>query len=233
VWQELRTELHPQGLEIVTVALDTGGVDAAGPWIARAKAEHPSLIDEAHVCDELFGFVNVPMSVWIDEEGIIVRPAEPAWPGKSITREFLKNAPAPAADLDPYLVATLEQTAKIRVNPRKYLEMLRDWVANGAQSTYALDPDEVIARSAPRPREEAEAAAHFELGQHLWRAGERDGAIEHLRAAHRLQPKNWTYKRQAWSFVDAFQRPSEEFEGDWVSDVKKFGPENYYAPLVD
>ena len=67
MWQALRSELHPLGLEVVTVALDTGGIDAARPWIERAKAEHPSLIDQAHVMDALFGIVNVPCGVWIDE----------------------------------------------------------------------------------------------------------------------------------------------------------------------
>ena len=42
MWQELRTELYPQGLEIVTVALDVGGAQAAGPWIDLAKPEHPA-----------------------------------------------------------------------------------------------------------------------------------------------------------------------------------------------
>ncbi len=37
MWQELRSELHPQGLEIVTVALDTGGAEAARPWIEAAQ----------------------------------------------------------------------------------------------------------------------------------------------------------------------------------------------------
>ena len=46
-WKDLRTELRPQGLEIVTVALDARGIETAGPWIEKAAAEHPSLIDEA------------------------------------------------------------------------------------------------------------------------------------------------------------------------------------------
>ena len=42
VWQELREELRPRGLEIVTVALDAGGAATAGPWIAKAAPRHPS-----------------------------------------------------------------------------------------------------------------------------------------------------------------------------------------------
>ena len=53
--------------------------EAARPFIERAHPEHPSLIDSAHVVDELFGVVNVPNGVWIDEEGMIVRPSEPAF----------------------------------------------------------------------------------------------------------------------------------------------------------
>ena len=67
MWQELREELHPRGLEIVTVALDTGGVDAAKPFVDKAQPNHPSLLDEAHLVDELFGVVNVPNGVWIDD----------------------------------------------------------------------------------------------------------------------------------------------------------------------
>ena len=53
-----------------------------------------------------------------------------------------------------------------------------------------------------------------------------------FREAHRLQPDNWTYKRQAWEFVDPIlQGPSEQYEGDWLSDVRKIGAENYYPPV--
>ena len=45
-----------------------------------------------------------------------------------------------------------------------------------------------------------------------------------FREAHRLQPDNWTYKRQAWEFVDPIlQGPSEQYEGDWLSDVRAIG----------
>ena len=56
----MRQELHPDGLEIVTVALTTIGAEDARRWIEAAHPEHPALIDQAHVLDELFGVVNVP-----------------------------------------------------------------------------------------------------------------------------------------------------------------------------
>jgi hypothetical protein len=231
VWQELRTELHPKGLEVVTVALDVKGAEAAGKFIDAANAEHPSLIDDRHFLGESLGVVNVPSGTWIDEEGMIVRPPEPAWPGRSMFREMMP-AETPK-ELDPYLARSLDTTRKIKVNPAKYGEALRDWVTNGPTSTYALSPDEVIARAQPRPPEHALAAAHFELGQHLYRTGATEAGIGHLREAHRLHPQNWTYKRQSWSMVSWTQGPSEEFEGDWAGDVEKYGPENYYRIADD
>ena len=221
----MRKELHPKGLEVVTVALDTEGLPAARYFIERAEPEHPALVDQSHLMDELFGVVNVPTGVWIDEEGTIVRPAEPAFPEK-----LGFKIPKGLENLDPYIAGMLEETAKIK-HDRRYVPAVRDWVERGAGSRYALSPDEVVARSRPRSREVGLAAAHFELGQHLWREGKRDDAIRHIREAHRLQPDNWTYKRQAWSFINPVQAPSAEFEGDWLGDVRKIGAENYYPDL--
>jgi hypothetical protein len=226
VWQEVRAELHPQGLEVVTVALDAGGAEAAGPWIDAAQPEHPSLIDEAHLLDALLGIVNVPSGVWIDADGMIVRPPEPAFPGRSVLAEM--EFPE---DLPPQLAEMLAESSKIRIQPERYLAALRDWAARGAESAFVLSPDEVLERSARRPFEVSQAAACFELGQHLHRSGHPQDAVRWFREAHRLQPENWTYKRQAWSFVDPLQGPSEEYEGDWLSDVRKIGAENYYPQV--
>ena len=69
------------------------------------------------------------------------------------------------------------------------------------------------------------------MAQHLHRSGELDRAVTHFKAAHRLQPDNWTYKRQAWSFAHPLQGPNDVYDGDWLSEVKKIGAENYYPAL--
>jgi hypothetical protein len=57
-----------------------------------------------------------------------------------------------------------------------------------------------------------------------------------FRRAHELDPANWTYKRQAWTFAtteegqpsDLMQGPNDLFEGNWLDDVRAVGAENYY-----
>lgn len=206
--------------------MDTGGAEAARKFIEAAKPEHPSLIDQAHLLDELYGIINVPSGVWINEEGIIVRPPETSSPARPAIGR--RNPPENAS---PEVLARFREVAKIRIEPEKYIAGLRDWVEKGEKSSYALSPDKVLERSRPRPPEEARAAAHFELGQYLHLQGRKEESIAEFREAHRLQPDNWTYKRQAWTLVDPTQGPNEYYEGDWLKDVLKTGAENYYPPL--
>src|SRR5262249_34728324 len=85
--RRLHADLHDRGLTVATVALDIDP-DDAHPFIDAAQPTHPSLIDTCHVTDGLFGFVNVPMAVWIDEQGTIVRPAEHASVERSPLRDM-------------------------------------------------------------------------------------------------------------------------------------------------
>jgi len=236
VWQRLHDEFGDRGLTVVSVALDVNPANAA-PWIDAQPLTHPALIDAAHVTDELFGFVNVPMAVWIDEDGTIVRPAEQA----AIERSPLRDAEIPDG-LPDRMRQMFEQVRSIPDPSEPYRAAIGDWVANGASSPFVLSPAEVVARSQPRSPDRARAAACFELGQHLWREAGNEAAVPWWREAHRLYPENWTYKRQAWTFVttpegadapDLMQGPNEVYEGNWLDDVlAQGGGEHYYPPLT-
>jgi len=224
VWQRIRAELHPRGVEIVTVALDLDP-EAARPWIEQSGAEHPQLVDTAHALDELLGFVNVPMAVWVDEDQMIVRPAEVA----TVARSEFRDVELPEG-LPDQVYEMMDEVRRIpEPDPDRYVAALTDWAERGADSEHAMSPEEVVAASAPRPFDEAEAAARFELGQHLHHAGFADDARRHFREAHRLQPDNWTYKRNAWELVSpGVQGPTEHYEGDWLTDIRSLTPERYY-----
>jgi len=118
------------GFEIVAVALDIGGAAAARPWIEAAKAEYPTLIDQAHVLDELLGIVNVPSGAWINEEGMLVRPPEPAFPSRPTYLNVDLSDPKAAARyqaLSTYRRAVIAEAGKIRIQPERYIGALRDW----------------------------------------------------------------------------------------------------------
>ena len=213
--------------------MDSGGAEAARPF--AQGVDFPVVVDERHLLGELFGVVNVPSGIWVDEDGVIVRPPETAYPAYPAFAQIDVDDPAVQARLEPSALARLRTVVphlkQMRIDPEGYVAALRDWVAYGGQSRFALSPDEVVERSRPRPREEAEAAAAFALGQHLLATGRGGTAVRWFRESHRLQPDNWTYKRQAWSLADPAQGPTEQYEGDWLSDVQRSGAENYYAPL--
>ena len=226
MWRELRDELHPRGFELLTISLDSSGGRHSRRWIEAAAPTHPSLIDAGHLVDRLFGVSNVPSGIWIDEEGVVRRPPEPAFPG----RPAYRDQPQPEG-LDAYALESLAESRKIRADYRRYPAALREWVATGRESALLLSADDAAERSGPQTSESSAAAAHFELATHLLARGDEEGAVRNFREVHRLQPDNWTYRRQAWSLADRRQGPTPLYEGDWLSEVRRIGAENYYPPL--
>ena len=128
---------------------------------------------------ERFGVVNIPNGVWIDEQGIVVRPAEPAPAPRREDRAGLGGA----MELPDRMMEIFTEAQKIQSDPDAYESALRDWVANGSSSRFALSPEAVIERSRPRDRHRAEGEAHFELASHL----EVKGSRRHDAHPHRRQ----------------------------------------------
>ena len=218
----------------MTVALDVNP-EHTYSWIDAAAPTHPSLIDTAHRTGDLFGFVNIPMAVWIDEAGNLVRPAEAA----SIERNPLQDMEIPEG-LPERLNLAFREIKKFPDVALAYRAAIVDWAHNGATSRFALSPDEVISRSQPRPNSHARAAACFEIGQHVLRTVGHDAAVPWWREAHDLFPENWTYKRQAWTLVttpvgatenDLMQGPNDVYPGNWLDDVIAGGGGETYAVI--
>ena len=229
----MRTELAPQGFELLSVAMDLGGAAAAAPFVG--DVDFPVVVDSEHRLGELFGVVNVPSGIWVDEQGLIVRPPETAYPARPAFADVDTDDPAVQERLGEGAIRRLRMIAplleRMQIEPRAYVDALRDWVTHGSSSRFALSAEEVLERSRARPVEHGRAAAAFALGQYLHAAGDGDAAVRWFRESHRLQPDNWTYRRQAWSLVDPGQGPTGQYDGDWLTDVTRLGPENYYETL--
>lgn len=186
------------------MAQDTAGEEAAGPFWDRANATFTQLLDPTHLVSTLYNMVNVPTGVWINEEGRIVRPNEVAY---SRMTTLTLGGKTLSADGDAYVAA------------------LRDWVAKGAESEFAMTPEEIAARMQPQTDSKATAEAEFQLGVYFKVNGEDEKASTHWKRAQELRPEDWNYHRQEWSFT-----PSEHGR-KWLEKFQALGDEPYYEPL--
>ena len=164
-----------EGFEIVAAAQDTGGEADAGPFYDRAQATFTCLIDVQHSVTSLYGMVNVPTAVWIDEKGRIVRPPEVAW-----SKQW--------------------KFGSIVAGDDRYADALRDWVRKGAASAYAFSRDELLKMLKVCNPERPRADAHLKIAVWLQQKGQRDAAALHWQTAQELAPDTWNYYRQDWNF---------------------------------
>jgi len=212
VWQQLFDSLKAERFMIVAVAEESRGAEHARQWIEQAKAEYWCLIDAEHHVAELYGMVNVPQAVWIDETGHIVRPPETA----GSTDHFRMM------DLTTRSLAPEHQAARNAARTA-YLDAVRDWVLSGR---YALPADAALERLPRVTPEIAQAHAHFRLGVWLRRHGNAAEGDAHLAEASRLHPDSWNMWRQAADLDEVGKAGGAEF---WQR-VRALGERPYYPP---
>ena len=235
MWRDLHRELSAHGVSVLTIALEAEPSRAL-PYLDAAGDELAALIDRTHATGPALGLINVPLAVWIEADGTVVRPAH-----------YCPVSPSPFAGravpegLDPRMAGRIELLASRPDRHLDYLAALRDWAANGPASAWALDPDAVRQAGGRRTADQARAAACFELGESLRRSGDEAAAVPWWREAHRLQPENVAYKRQAWSFVttaagatdvDLIQEDTGPYEGNWLDDMIAIGMDRAYPELM-
>ena len=212
MWQQLFDGLSGENFMIVAIAEESRGAESAKPWIEQAKAQYWCLIDSEHRVADLYGMVNVPQAVWIEETGRIVRPPETA--GSTDHFRLMDRATR--------TLAPEHQTAR-QAARAAYLDAVRDWVLTGR---HALPADAARARLARITPEIALAQAHFRLG--IWLRGHgraREGEA-HLAQASRLHPGSWNMWRQAADLDEVGKASGETF---WRR-VEALGEKPYYPP---
>ena len=242
MWQAIYPELRAQGLEFIAVAFDTAGTAAVEAsiratniaerppmlarlmgwspelWAKQAPPTYPCLIDEAHVVAELYGMVNVPQGVWIDENGRIVRPPESAG-----TVDMVRHMNRETFEIP-------DSAAKYGSDQRNaYIDALRDWARNGAKSRFVMSPPEVKKRMRGPSEAEERAATHVRLGQYLYQQGKLDAAKQHFKRAVELHPKSWNYRRQSM-LLDPEMVGGLNVAPEFWAAVEALGDEQYYPP---
>jgi len=175
---------------MVSVAIDDS-LEAIQPWIEAAdpRPTYPIVLDRDHATAEGFGIVNIPATVWIDEQGTIVRPADIA-PADDQFRSFT------------------------HIDSSVHHDELRRWVHKG---TLPLATDVVRARQHLPSPEVQLARAERRLGAHLRRTGNGEAGARHLARAVELAPLDWTIRRGSMPLTgqDPFGTEFFEFWQEW------------------
>jgi len=141
--------------------------DAIRPYIEKSGATFPVLVDPQHAVAHLFGIINIPTVVWIDEEGRIVRPPRIEY-GTNLWQELT------GSDCEPHL------------------EAVRSWVRTGE---VGMTTEEARRGQMPPTFEEQLARAEFALAWHLHTNGNPEAAEPHFARADELAPHDWTIRR--------------------------------------
>jgi hypothetical protein len=211
----VRDFIRPASTEIPPLLQDIMGWDD-GFMSHAGVPQYPCLIDQKHLTGELYEFINVPMNVWIDEKGRVVRPAEP-----SGVADIVQH-------IDPKTFEIPKQvTADNKRLRREYMDAIRDWVANGERSEFVLSAEEARRRATGPDDTDALATANFRLGEYLFEKGHRDEALNFFAEARRLRPESWSFKRQTWELEQAGKASGPEF----FAEVMALGDKYYYAPI--
>ena len=193
----MHAELAPHGFTVITVALDRSPDDAR-EYVEAAAPTHPSLIDTTHRIADLYGMINVPTVVWIDEHGTIVRPADVAF-GTDTFKDLI------TVDSDAHHAA------------------LRAWVVDGVPPVPA---DEVGRWVNPPSEDEQHARSEFALAWHLHQAGRTAAAERHFARADALASHDFTIRRGSMP-IRGMDPMGSDFEGifnEWMAAGQPYYP---------
>jgi peroxiredoxin len=149
-WHALADELEPLGLDLVAVALDDDE-ERVRHW--TGKAGMPPVLDPDHRLSDVFGVVNVPSTVWLDEDGHVAKTPTIA-PGDDQFKDFTE------------------------VDSAQHHEALRQWVRDGVVPERSVEdePDDDVRRARAERRLAAwlqregraeEARRHFDTAVRL------------------------------------------------------------------
>jgi peroxiredoxin len=185
-WQALHDELAGEGFGVVTVAIDEDP-EAVRPF--TEGVDIPVLLDADRCFAEAYGLTNVPTTVWIDEDGRLVRGNDVAF-ATDLFRDYHH------VDSAPHQVA------------------LRRWVTDGV----APDDDADGGAGGRWEPSDGEQAAHlrYRLALHLWRDGRRDAALRQFDRAAEDAPLDFTVRRARLALEGKDTFLGEEFIQLWV-----------------
>lgn len=155
------------------MALDDSA-EAIRPWVEESDPPVTTMsvvLDADHAVAEAYGITNVPATVWLDEDGRVVKPPT-ITPGTNEFKDFT------------------------RIDAEEHHDALRRWVRDGTLPHQGAEDggDGAPTARPPTPEEQA-ARVERRLASWLARHGHATEAERHYAQAVELAPLDWTISR--------------------------------------
>lgn len=214
-WQKFYEKHRARNFEILSVAVDVQGAKVVRPYVEKAGVTFTVAVDESDVLGRAFGLKLTPVSILVDELGIIrVLGNGPKKDFLAQVETVLQETPSevrtePQAGLSSIakvqlekLIAVSPQDWRVRVHLAAILVAERDLPGAMKQLDAAVEqkPDH--------------ADIYFLTGQILLQQEKREAALAGFRKALELDPANWRIRKQIWAIENPdkfYAKPNPDY----------------------
>jgi peroxiredoxin len=199
-WQKFYEQHRTRNFEILSVAVDVQGPKVVRPYVEKAGVTFTVAVDQTDVLGRAFGLKLTPVSILVDELGII------RVQGGGPRQDFLVQVEAVLSEPLSEVRAEVPTTrpASIKVGLEKQIEAApKDWRARTELAALLLAEQDFAAATKQLERATQlapqQADVHFLSGQVLLQQEKREAALACFRQASQLDPENWRIRKQIWA----------------------------------
>jgi len=207
--------------------VDVQGAAVVRPYVEKARVTFPVAVDTADVLGRAFGLKAIPVSIFVDEVGIV--RLRGGGPGKELLaqiEDLLREPLTALRGTAPQLAtaaAVSELERKIAADPQDWssrLALAQAWAETGRFDD-AIAQLEAAARLHPE-----ESSVPFVWGLVLLQQGQKAAALTEFKQARDLDPNNWRIRKQIWAieYPDKFYKgnsPDYDWQGEQLKKDKK------------
>jgi tetratricopeptide (TPR) repeat protein len=209
--------------EVLSIAVDVQGALVVKPYVEKAGVTFPVAVDTADVLGQAFGLKAIPVSLYVDEVGIVrVRGGGPSKELLAQVEELLGEPVTNVRGVAPQLataVTTSELERKIAADAgdwKSHLALARAYAEAGRQDD-AIAQVETAAKLQP-----VESTVAFMWGMILLQQSQADAALTKQKQARDLDPQHWRIRKQIWAIEHPdkfYTNKSPDF--DWQKEQLK------------
>lgn len=214
-WQKFYEKHRARSFEILSVAVDVQGAKVVRPYVEKAGVTFTVAVDESDVLGRAFGLKLTPVSILVDELGII--RALGNGPKKDFLAQVETVLQETPSEVRTEPQAGLSSIAKGELE-RLIVDSPNDWRARVQVATILLVERDLssamqhlVAAVELKPDH---ADIHFLTGQVFLQQEKRESALASFRRALELDPANWRIRKQIWAIENPdkfYAKPNPDY----------------------